>query len=84
VPVDVLFSAKVYIGVSGSPFLFVEYNKGKIGKATRVTGRGGPKDSETLRFPHFLHNRPTDGAEVLSLTRRPPFTPKKIPGTHFC
>jgi hypothetical protein len=31
----------------------------------------------TPRFPHFLDNR-------LSLTRQPPFTPRKIPGTHFC
>jgi hypothetical protein len=26
----------------------------------------------------------TDGGEVVSLTRRPPFTPRKIAGTHFC
>jgi hypothetical protein len=32
----------------------------------------------------FLDNRLTDGGEVVSPTRRPPFTPKKIPGTHFC
>jgi hypothetical protein len=25
-----------------------------------------------------------DGGEVVSLMRRPPFTPRKIPGTHFC
>jgi hypothetical protein len=25
-------------------------------------------------FPHFLDNRLTDGGEVVSLTRRPPFT----------
>jgi hypothetical protein len=25
----------------------------------------------------------TDGSEGVSLMRRPPFTPKKIPGTHF-
>jgi hypothetical protein len=31
-----------------------------------------------------LDNRLTDGDEVVSLTRRPPFTPRKIPGTHFC
>jgi hypothetical protein len=32
----------------------------------------------------FLDNRLTDGGEVVSPTRRPPFTPSKIPGTHFC
>jgi hypothetical protein len=36
------------------------------------------------RLPHFLYNRLTDGGEVVSLTRRPPFNPRKIPGTHFC
>jgi hypothetical protein len=36
----------------------------------------------TLKDATF-RNRLTDGGEV-SLTRRPPFTPRKIPGTHFC
>jgi hypothetical protein len=43
-------------------------NKGK-GKAIPVTGRGGPLACETLRFPHFLDNRLTDGGEVVSPTR---------------
>jgi hypothetical protein len=34
------------------------------------------------RLPHFLDNRLTDGGEVVSLTRRPHFTLRKIPGTH--
>jgi hypothetical protein len=34
-------------------------------------------------FPTFLENRLTDGVEVVSLTRRQPFTPSKISGTHF-
>jgi hypothetical protein len=34
--------------------------------------------------PHFLDNRLTDGVKVVSLIHRPPFTPRKIPGTHFC
>jgi hypothetical protein len=42
-------------------------------KAIHVTGRGGP---------YFLENRLIDGGEVVML--RPPFTPRKIPGTHFC
>jgi hypothetical protein len=49
-----------------------------------VTGRGGPEHCEMLRFPHFLDIRLTDGDKVVSPTRRPPFTPKNIPGTHFC
>jgi hypothetical protein len=31
------------------------------------------------RLPHFLDNQLIDG-----LTCRPPLTPRKIPGTHFC
>jgi hypothetical protein len=32
----------------------------------------------------LLDNRFTDDGEVVSLTRRPPFTPRNIHGTHFC
>jgi hypothetical protein len=53
-------------------------------KVIPVRGRGGPYACETSRLPHFLDNRLTDGGEVVRLTRRPPFTPRKIPGTHFC
>jgi hypothetical protein len=56
----------------------------KKAKAIPVTGRKGPWGCETSRLPHFLENRLTDGGEVDSLTRRPPFTPRKIPDTHFC
>jgi hypothetical protein len=42
-----------------------------MNKAIRVTSRGGPYGCETSRLPHFLDNRLTDGAEVVSLTRRP-------------
>jgi hypothetical protein len=37
-----------------------------------------------LRLPRFLDNRLTYGGEVVSLKRRPSFTPRYIPGTHFC
>jgi hypothetical protein len=47
------------------------------GKAIPVTGREGPYVFETSRLPHYLDNRLTDGGEVVSLTRRPPFTPQK-------
>jgi hypothetical protein len=56
---------------------------GKKGKAIPVTGRGGLLGCETSRLPQFLDNRLTDGGEVVSLKRRPLFTPIKIPGTHF-
>jgi hypothetical protein len=55
-----------------------------MGKTIPVTGHEGPQSCETSRIPHFLGNRLTVGGEVATLTRRPPFTPRKIPGTHFC
>jgi hypothetical protein len=54
------------------------------GKAIPVTGRGGPYGCEPSRIPRFLDNRLTDGGKVVNLKRRPPFTPWKVPGTHFC
>jgi hypothetical protein len=53
-------------------------------KSIPVTGREGPYGCKTSRFPHFLENRLTGGGEVVSFTRRPPFTPRKASGTHFC
>jgi hypothetical protein len=49
-----------------------------------VTSRGVPSGFEKLRLPHFLDNWLTDGSEVVSLTRWPPFTPRNFPHTHFC
>jgi hypothetical protein len=41
-----------------------------------------------LRISHCLHNRLTDGGEVVSPTHRPRSTPQKryfsVSGTHFC
>jgi hypothetical protein len=48
----------------------------RLKKTTRVVRRRGSHI--------FLDNRLTDGDEVVSLTRRPPFAPRKIPDTHFC
>jgi hypothetical protein len=56
----------------------------KKGEAIPVTGHGDRQGCETSRLPHFLDSRLVDGGEVVSLTRRPPFTPRKIPGTHLC
>jgi hypothetical protein len=50
-------------------------------KSGPVTGRGGPQGCETSRLPRFLDSRLTEGSEVVNLTRQPPFTPRKIPGT---
>jgi hypothetical protein len=52
-------------------------------KSIPVTGRGGPYRWETSSLPHFLDNQLTDSGKVVSLKRRPPFAPRKIPGTHF-
>jgi hypothetical protein len=35
-------------------------------------------------LPYFVDNWPTDGSDIIDLTCRLPFTPSKIPGTHFC
>jgi hypothetical protein len=51
--------------------------KGKKGKAIPVTSRGGPQGCQRSWLTHFLDNRLTDGGEVVSLTCRPPFTPRK-------
>jgi hypothetical protein len=52
-------------------------------KAIHVAGRGGPKVCDTYNLSHFLDNWLTDDG-LVSLTLRPPFTLRKIPGTHFC
>jgi hypothetical protein len=52
--------------------VFIAHKKGKV---IAVTDRGGPQGWETSRLPHLLDNRLTDGSEVVSLTRRSPFTP---------
>jgi hypothetical protein len=56
----------------------------KEGKAIPVTGRGSPQGCEKSRLPHFLDSRLTNGGEVVSLTRRPLFTPRKIPSIRLC
>jgi hypothetical protein len=47
-------------------------------KAIPATRHGGPYDFETSRLPHFVDNLLTDSGEVVSLTRRPPFTPERF------
>jgi hypothetical protein len=56
----------------------------KKGKVIPVTSHGQPQGCETLRLPHILDNWRTDGSEVVSLSHWPPYTPRSIPGTHFC
>jgi hypothetical protein len=47
-------------------------------KVIPIRGRGD------VEAPIFCRCRLTDREEVVSLTRRLPFTPRKNPGTHFC
>jgi hypothetical protein len=64
--------------------IFVASIRGTVnGKAVPITARGRLQGCETSKLD-FLENRLTDGGEVVSLTCRPPFTAKKIYGTHFC
>jgi hypothetical protein len=51
---------------------------GGLKKAVPVTSLGGQEGCETSRLPKFLENRLTGGGEVVSLTRLPPFNPRKI------
>jgi hypothetical protein len=37
-----------------------------------------------VEVPTFSDIQLTDNDKVVSLMRRPPFTPRKIPSTHFC
>jgi hypothetical protein len=59
-------------------------SKWKKSKAIPVIGRGDLQGCEISKLLHFLENQHTDGGEVVSLTRRPPFTYRKVPGKHFC
>jgi hypothetical protein len=47
------------------------------GKASPVTGCGGPQCREMLRLSHFLDNWLTDSSEVVNLTCRLPSTPQE-------
>jgi hypothetical protein len=70
----------VYIIIHGKAVilpLILFLPKGKKGKSISVTGRGGPQDCETSKFPHFLDNRLTDGGKVVSRRRRLPVTPQE-------
>jgi hypothetical protein len=43
-----------------------------------------PLELQEVEAPTFSDIRLTDGGKVVNPMRRPLFTPKKIPGTHFC
>jgi hypothetical protein len=62
---------------TGLSFVRVTVYSKKKSKAIPVTGREGLQGCETLRVPHYLGNRLKDGGKVVSLTRRPHFTPQE-------
>jgi hypothetical protein len=67
-----------------NPIFNIIYNHyKKEGKAIPVTGWEAHRVARRQGSHISLHNWLTDGSEVVSLTHRPPFTPRKIPGTHF-
>jgi hypothetical protein len=43
-----------------------------------------PVGLRDVEVPTFSDTRLIDGGKVISPTRRPLFTTRKIPGTHFC
>jgi hypothetical protein len=47
------------------------------GKAIPVRGREGPEGCEMLTIPHYLDNQLKDDGKLVSLTRRPHFTPQE-------
>jgi hypothetical protein len=51
-----------------------------VQEVTWDTGRTEPAGEYTFSLDNWL----IDGGEIVSLTRRPLFIPRKIPGTHFC
>jgi hypothetical protein len=52
--------------------------------STLITAHRGSEGCETLRLPHFLNNRLSDGGKVSSHMCWPPFTPSMIPSARFC
>jgi len=52
------------------------------GKAVPLHAWSGPEVSRKLRFPDFMTTA-QDGGKVVSLTHRPPLSPRNTPGTHF-
>ena len=53
------------------------------GKAVPLQAWSGPDGSRKLRFPDFI-TMEEDGGKVVSITHRPPLTPRNASGTHSC
>jgi hypothetical protein len=71
------------------PYVVLKNFKKQVkSKAIPVTGRGGVWGCDTLRIPHCLDNRLTDGGNIVIPTHRPRSAVQKhylsADGTHFC
>jgi hypothetical protein len=58
--------------------LLKEQSHIKVTKTIPVTDRRDLQSCEMLEIPHCIHNRLTDGGDVISLTRRPRSTSRNI------
>jgi hypothetical protein len=60
-----------------SVYWFSCYRRGKVkGKAVPLQAWSGPEGSRNVRFLDFM-TVAQDGGKIVSLTHRPPFTPRK-------
>jgi hypothetical protein len=53
------------------------------GKAVPLRAWSVPEGSRKLRFPYYMTTA-QDGANVVSLTHRPPLPQGNAPGSYFC
>jgi hypothetical protein len=58
--------------------------KGKVKVKLSLYRSWRPLGLREVEAPTFLDIHFTDGFKVVSPTRRPLFTPRKFPSTHFC
>jgi hypothetical protein len=79
----VLPSVNTFGVIKGNQYHFVGWNLERELRKMKVRPLEDHR-VETSRLPHLLHNSFTGGGEVFGLACHPSFTPRKIPGTHFC
>jgi hypothetical protein len=70
----------------GNRFNFqnVVFSKGKVKVKFSLYSPSRPLGLREVEAPTFSDIWVIDGSMVVSHTRQPLFTPRKIPGTHFC
>jgi hypothetical protein len=71
-----------YFGILCYVHNIISVSKGKVKLSLyRLWMPLGLREVEALTFSDIQR---TDGGKVVSPTRRQLFTPRKVPGTHFC